>query len=169
MRAILFLIGGVIVANIAWATFVWRPSAEEKPASVVNTATRRGQEPWMTNEKHIDAARSSARRSLLAALDKPWSTLCSDAGHQQLVKAIGYYYWQRGSQTRSYARNWGEPGRQHIRRAWATSDDNRVERRVRESFARGHFVLEEVHPESVRAYVAEQVRGERAGANACAG
>ena len=54
MRAILFLIGGVVLVNIVWATFFWHPSAQETGSqqTVVNSATVRGQEPWMANERH---------------------------------------------------------------------------------------------------------------------
>ena len=60
MRAILFLIGGAVLANIVWATFFWRAPAQEKPQPIVNSATRQGQEPWMANEHYIAGARQGA-------------------------------------------------------------------------------------------------------------
>jgi hypothetical protein len=161
MRALLFLFGGMAAAGVVWAT--WDAPAQgggKEPAPVVSSATQRGQDPWAANEPRMEAARMSARRSLLAVLDKPWTGYCSDAGHRQLVDSIGYYYWMRGGQMKSYPKNYGEAGKRHIARAWATPDDNRIERRTRETYGRGYFVLEEIAG-SARAAVAEQVRGER--------
>ena len=47
MRAILFLIGGIVLANIVAATFFRYPPAQAtgKPEPVVNSATVKGQEP----------------------------------------------------------------------------------------------------------------------------
>jgi hypothetical protein len=170
MRAILFLIGGVVVANIVWATFFWRPSAEEtaKPATVVNSATQRGQEPWMTNEAHIEGARRSARRSMLDALEKPWASHCTADGRKRLIDAINYYFWQRDSQSKSYPKNWGEAGGRYIERAWATPDDNRIERLTHDTYGRGYFTLDDVRPH-VRTAVAELVKGERVKGRPCAG
>jgi len=45
MRAILFLIGGAVLANIVWATFFWHAPAQDKPQPIVNAATLRGEAP----------------------------------------------------------------------------------------------------------------------------
>jgi hypothetical protein len=164
MRAILFLVAGVVIANIVWATFFWDAPAREndshKPAAIVNTATMRGQEPWMTNEHHIDGARQGARRSMLEVLGKPWASHCTAEGRKRLIDALNYYFWQRDSQSKAYAKNWGAPGARYIARVWATSDDNRIERMTRETFGRGYFALDELRP-YVRAALAEIVKGER--------
>lgn len=168
MRAILFLVGGMVLANIVWATFFWHPSAEENPAPIVNSATQRGQEPWMTNEHHIDGARQSARRSMIEALGQPWTSYCSAEGRKRLIDAINYYYWQRDSQRKSYANNWGEAGARYIAKTWATSDDNRIERMTRETFGRGYFSLDELRP-TIRTALAPLLSGERVAAKPCAG
>jgi hypothetical protein len=167
MRAILFLIGGVVLANIVWATFVWHAPAKDAPAPVVNSATLRGQEPWMANERHIEGGRQGARRSMLNALGKPWATYCNADGRKLLVDAINYYYWQRDSQSKSYAKNWGEAGGRYIANAWATSDDNRIERMTRETYGRGYFSLDDLRPH-VRSALSGLVKGERVTGKPCA-
>ena len=93
MRAILFLIGGIVLANIVTATFLWRPSAQAtaKPEPVVNSATLKGQEPWMASEYYQATNRDNARKSALDALGKPWSSFCEAAGKKRLVESIDYY------------------------------------------------------------------------------
>ena len=172
IRACLLLIGGAVVTNIVWATFFWRAPAQghsaDKPAPVVNAATARGQDPWMARDHVSAGARKSARRSMLEALGQPWAEHCTPEGRKLLIDAINYYYWQRDTQAKSYAKDWGEPGARHIARAWATSDDNRIERLTRETFGRGTFTLDELRP-YVRPAVAELVKGERVSASRCAG
>ena len=77
---------------------------------------------------------------------KPWASYCNAEGRKRLIDAINYYYWQRDSQSKSYANNWGEAGARYIAKAWATSDDNRIERMTRETFGRGYFSLDELRP-----------------------
>jgi hypothetical protein len=166
MRAILFLVGGVILANIVWATFVWRAPAREKAAPIVNSATMKGQEPWMANEHHIESARRNARRSVLGALDKPWASHCTAEGRKSLISAIEYYYEQRNGQLIGYAEMWGEAGGRYIVKAWAAPDDNRIERMIRETYGRGYFALEDLRP-WIRKAVAGVVKGERVTAAPC--
>ena len=169
MRAILLLIGGIVLANIGAATFFWRPSAQAtgKPQPVVNSATVKGQEPWMTNEHHIENNRRSARKSALDVLGKPWSTFCEAEGKKRLVESIDYYLWQRTGQLASYPKNWGEPGRRYIAKAWTTPEDSRVERMTRETYGRGFFSLDDFKPYT-RAPLAELVKGERVTGKPCA-
>jgi len=166
MRAILFLIGGMVLANIVWATFFWRQPASEKDLPIVNSATLKGQEPWMANEHHIESARKNARKSMLTALDKPWASHCGAEGRKSLLSALEYYYWQRSSQLSGYAHTWGEAGGRYIAKAWTTSDDNRIERMTRETYGRGYFALEDLKP-STRKAVADIVKGERVTAAPC--
>lgn len=171
IRAGLFVIAGLVVANIVWATFFWRAPAQAQagnPAPVVNAATERGQDPWMARD-HISAgARKSARRSMLEALGRPWSEHCTAEGRKLLIDAINYYYSQRDTQAKTYAKDWGDAGARHIAKAWATSDDSRIERLTRETFGRGTFALADLRP-YVRPAVAELVKGERVSASRCTG
>jgi|1185.fasta_scaffold09910_2 hypothetical protein len=170
MRTLLFLMGGIALANIGAATFFWYPPAQAtgKPEPVVNSATVKGQEPWMANEPYIESNRQSARKSALEALGKPWSTFCEAAGKKRLIESIDAYLWQRTGQLASYPKNWGEPGRRYIAKAWTTPDDSRVERMTRETYGRGFFSLEDFKPYT-RSPLAELVKGERVTAKRCAG
>lgn len=160
MRAILFLIGGVVLANITWATFFWRPKAEEKTFTTVNSATKQGQEPWMVNEKYNAPGRDRIRKSALETLGKPWSEFCTTGGHKSLIDAINYYYGQRRAQVSSYGNTYGEAAKRYAIKMWQTADDNRIERMMRETYGRGYFALEELGPVT-RAALAEIVKGER--------
>ena len=104
---------------------------------------------------------------MLDALALPTASLCGASGRKQVVDALNYYYGQRATQTRSYARNWGEPGARHIAKVWTTPDDNRAERLTRETYARGYFSLDEFKP-PIRDMIADIVHGERAGKKLCA-
>jgi hypothetical protein len=168
MRAILFLLGGLMLANIVWATFFWHAPVEDKPQPIVNSATLRGQDPWMVNEHYTDDARQNTRKSTLETLDKPWSSFCTTEGHKLLVGTIDYYYWQRGSQLAWYPKNWGQEARAYIVKVWATPDDNRIERLTRETYGRGYFSLDELKL-SARSSLAETLKGERVAAKPCTG
>jgi hypothetical protein len=168
MRAILFLIGGIVLANIVTATFFWRTPAQGKQEPIVNSATVKGQEPWMANEHHIENNRNSTRKSLLEVLSKPWAELCTPEGKKRLVESVDYYLWQRKGQLLSYPKNWGEAGGRYIARAWATSDDNRIERMMRETYGRGFIAFEDLK-DHTRAAMAEMVKGERVTGKRCAG
>jgi hypothetical protein len=170
MRAIFLLIGGVVLANIVWATFFWKAptKATGKPEPVVNSATVQGQEPWMANERYNVTGRDIARRSALEALDKPWASFCTADGRKHLVDSINYYFGQRNAQIQSYDRTYGEAAKRYAVKSWTTPDDNRIERMMRETFGRGYFSLDEIRPQA-RTLLAELVKGERITAKPCAG
>lgn len=168
MRTILFFVGGIVLANIVTATFFLRTPAQGKQEPIVNSATVKGQEPWMANEHHIESSRQGTRKSLLNVLSKPWSELCTPAGKKRLVESIDSYLWQRKGQLLSYPKNWGEAGGRYIVKAWATPDDNRIERMVRESYGRGFIALEDLK-DYTRAAMAEIVKGERITGTRCSG
>jgi hypothetical protein len=168
IRASLFVIGGIVFANIVWATFFWHAPAQDKPVPVANAATERGQDPWMARDHISEGVRKSARRSMLAALGKPFAEHCTPEGRKLLLDAINYYYSQRDIQLKSYAKNWGEPAARYAAKAWATPDDNRIERLTRETFGRGTFTLDELRP-YVRPAVADLVKGERVSGKLCTG
>ncbi|AMN40112.1 hypothetical protein [Rhodoplanes sp. Z2-YC6860] len=168
MRAILFLLGGLVLTNIVWATFFWHAPAKDKSQPIVNPATLRGQDPWMVTEHYTVEARDNTRKSTLETLGKPWSSFCSAEGHKLLVGAIDYYYWQRSSQLAWYPKNWGEEARPYIIKVWATADDNRIERLTRETYGRGYFSLDELKL-SARSSLAETLKRERVTAKPCSG
>ena len=168
MHGILLLIGGIVLANIVAATFFWRTPAQGKQEPIVNSATLKGQEPWMANEHHIDSTRQSSRKSLLETLGKPWSSFCEPQGKKRLVESIDYYFWQRKGQLSSYPKNWGDAAGRYIVKVWTTPEDNRIERLTRETYGRGFFSLDDFKP-YIREAVAEIMKGERVTGKPCAG
>jgi hypothetical protein len=170
MRTILMFVGGIVLANIVWATFFWHapPAKAAKPQPVVNSATKQGQDPWMANERYNAHGRDIARKSVLETLGKPWSTFCSAEGRKSLISSINYYYGQRDAQVSSYANTYGEAAKQFAIHSWKTPDDNRIERLMREHFGRGYYTLAELRS-NVRTAVSELTKGERVTAKPCAG
>jgi hypothetical protein len=148
MRLILFFIGGIVLANIVTATFFWHPSVEQsnKSEPIVNSATLQGQEPWMVNERYNVHSRELIRKGVLETLDKPWAGYCTAEGHQDLIRAINNYYYQRSAQAWSYANTYGEDARHYALNAWTTADDSRIERLTSETYGRGYFSLDELRP-----------------------
>ena len=122
----------------------------------------------MVNERYNAPGRDSARKGTLEALDQPWSSFCTAEGRKLLIDAINYYYGQRHAQVQSYANAYGEAARQFAVKSWTTTDDNRIERKMRETFGRGYFKLDELH-RHVRTPVAELVKGERVTGKPCSG
>jgi hypothetical protein len=170
VRAILFLAGGAVLANIVWATFFWRPSAKDSAPQFTtpNSATAQGQEPWMVNEKYNAPGRDTVRKSMLATLEKPWSSFCTPEGRKDLIRTLEYYYWRRTSQEWSYNNTYGEKARQFAVKAWSTTDDNRIERLMRETYGRGYFTLDELKSYAHKP-LAELVKDERVTGKPCAG
>ena len=75
MRLILLLIGGLVLANIVSATFIWPPSngAPAPRGPTVNSATQQGPEPWIEREKSLTGFRDNLRRSMFKTLEQPWA------------------------------------------------------------------------------------------------
>lgn len=146
MRLILFFVGGIVLANIVAATFIWPPSTEEssKPEPAVNAATRRGQQPWMVNEKYAAPSRELIRKGVQEMLDQPWASYCTAEGHKRLIRTINNYYYQRRAQAWSYGNAYGEEAKTYAIKAWTTADDNRIERLMGETYGRGYFSLDEL-------------------------
>ena len=169
MKAVLFFIGGIVLANIVAATFIWPPTttASGTPGPVVNAATRQGQDPWMVNERYNVENRERTRKATLETLDKPWASYCTTEGHELLVRIINNYYGQRDAQAWSYGHTYGEDARRFAIRAWTTPDDNRIERLMGETYGRGYFSLNELQSHA-REALAGQVKGMRVSARPCA-
>jgi hypothetical protein len=146
MRLVLFFICGIVLANIVAATFIWPPStkASSTPNPVVNAATRQGQDPWMVNERYSAENREVIRKGVLETLDKPWASYCTAEGHEHLIRAINNYYGQREAQAWSYGNTYGEDAKRYAIKAWTTTDDNRIERLMSETYDRGYFSLDEL-------------------------
>lgn len=168
MRGILFLVGGVVLGNIVWATFFYAvPPKPKAPEAVVNSATMKGQEPWMANEHHMVTGRVGQRKSALDALGQPWSSFCTAEGRKRLVSGLDHYWYFRSSQINGYPKTWGENARPYIIKAWGTADDNRIERLTREAYANGYLNLADFKPH-IREAMAEALKGERVRGQPCA-
>ncbi|QPF86313.1 hypothetical protein IC762_08525 [Bradyrhizobium genosp. L] len=168
MRAILFIVCGLVLANIVTATFFWSPAATPGPAKpIVNSATQQGQDSWMVNEQYQAPHRELTRKAALEALDQPWSSHCTAEGHERLIRTIDYYYQQRSALAWSYGRTYGEEARRYAIKAWTTTDDNRIERLMSETYGRGYFTLGELKADA-RDALSRQVEGVRVSARPCA-
>lgn len=168
MKAILLLIGGIVLGNIVWATFVYvAPPKAKTPEPLVNSATIKGQEPWMANEHHIATGRNGQRKGALKALERPYSEFCSEEGRKRVVSALSEYWYHRAVQIAGYPKTWGESARPYIVKAWATSDDSRIERMVREAYGNGYINLADFR-QHIRDAMAETLRGERVRGQPCA-
>jgi len=166
MRLTLFFIGGVVLANIVVATFFWHPKPQEPIFTTANSATQQGQEPWMANEKYNAPSRDHIRKGVLQALGKPWSEFCSAEGHKRLIETVNYYYSQRDAQAWSYGNTYGEAARRYAIQMWQTTDDNRIERLMSETYERGYFTLDELRPYA-RTPIATLTTGMRVTAKPC--
>jgi hypothetical protein len=155
MKTALLFIFGIVLANIVAATFIWPPSttASGTPKPVVNAATRQGQDPWMVNERYNVDNRERTRKVTLETLDKPWASYCTTEGHELLIRIINNTY--------------GEDAGRYAVKAWTTTDDNRIERLMSETYGRGYFSLDELQS-NAREALAGQVKGVHVRARPCA-
>lgn len=167
MRLIPFFVGSFVLANIVAATFFGYPKAEEKIYTTANSATKQGQDPWMANEKYQAPSRDHIRKGVLEALGKPWAEFCGAEGHKQLIETVDNYYYQRNAQAWSYGNTYGEAAKRFAIKAWQTTDDNRIERLMSETYGRGYFSLDELRPHA-RTPMAELTKGTKTTAKPCA-
>jgi hypothetical protein len=114
MKLILLVVGGIVLANIVVATFFWHPKVQPKAFTTANSATARGLDPWMANEKYNAPGREHIRKGVLGALGKPWAEFCTTEGHKRLVDTVNHYYGQRDAQARSYRNTYGEAAMRYV-------------------------------------------------------
>ena len=167
MKAVLYLIGAVVLGNIVWATFFYAAPKPTTAQPIVNSATQKGLDPWMANEHHMVTGRTGQRKSALEALGQPWSSFCTPDGRMQLVAGLDYYWYFRSSQIKGYPKTWGENARPYIVKTWATAEDSRIERLTREAYANGYLNLADFKS-TTREAMAETLRGERVRGAPCA-
>jgi hypothetical protein len=165
---ILQVLGSLLLVAFGWVFFggIRYEPAKSPTLPMTNSATARGQDPWMVNEKTQGSVRISARKSALDALYGSSSVLCSEAGRSKIVSSISYYYEMLMGQELGYPRSWGEGAGQYIRQAWATPDDVRIERLTREIYTRGYLPLDDFK-KTIRTRIAEVVAKERVTGNPC--
>ena len=170
MRLILTLIGGLVLANIIWATFIWPPSngAPGPREQIFDSATRQGQDPWMDNENYRKGGRDNIRRGMLITLEKPSAVHCTPDGHKDLINSVNNYYYQREGELWSKINTYGERARQFAVDAWSTTDDHRIERLIGETYGRGYFTLQELEPRA-RIHLTAQIRDVQVVSRPCSG
>jgi hypothetical protein len=118
-----------------------------------NEAVGDGVPPNNANENIFHRNRESVRQSTMRALEQAWSTFCTPAGRKKLAASLNYYFERRGNEEASYAKRWGQEGRDYITREWSTSDDRRIERLVSETYERGYIDLSSVRHSTVKRMV----------------
>lgn len=138
---------------VAWDFTKPRYSDFYEPSLPAPQRPNGGVPPWNPNEVYRQQGRDQARAAATRALGQAWSDFCRPKGHKKLVDALNYYFGQRRQQEQSYPARWGEEGRDYITREWATSDDRRIERVVRETYERGYIDLGDLNR-----YVAARIR-----------
>lgn len=159
--------GGILLLLFGYVHFtggVTRAPAKQEP--IVNSATMRGQEPWMANEGYRVEGRKLARRGALQGLDQAWASYCGE-GRQKLISGLNYYFERRGSEQLRPNKDWGESWARHVKKAWATSDDGRIERLAQEAYARGYFALDDLRSGTNRTAAAEVLGKERVTGKGC--
>lgn len=159
--------GGILLLLFGYVHFtggVTRAPARQEP--IVNSATMRGQEPWMAGEVYRVSTRKHAREGALKGLDQPWSAYCGE-GRQKLISGLNYYFERRGSEQVHPNKEWGESWVRHLKKAWATADDGRIERLTQEAYARGYFTLNDLRSGVNRVAAAEVVGKERVTGKGC--
>ena len=174
MRLILFFLGGFLLANIVVAgVTAIRPLASEQRPREFNlprefNMSQKRSDPWAANDAIHDQTRKTARANVLAAFDSAWSGLCGGDERTKLISSLSYYYEQRGMQERGYSASFGDAGARHIKKAWSTADDVKIERLTREIYGRGYVTPEDFRP-NVKDAIAERVSGEAVTGKPCAG
>jgi hypothetical protein len=173
MRLFLFFLGGFFLANIVVAgVTAIRPLASEQRPREFNlprefNMSQKRSEPWAANDAIHDQTRKTARANVLAALDNEWSGLCGGDERTKLISSLSYYFEQRDMQERGYPASFGDAGARHIRKAWSTADDVKIERLTREIYGRGYVTPEDFRA-NVKDAIAERVSGEAVTGKPCA-
>jgi hypothetical protein len=139
--------GGILLLLFAYVHFTGGRGepAVAREAPIVNDSTRRGQEPWMANEHHFAETRKHARKGALQGLDQAWAAYCGE-GRSKLISGLNYYFERRGAEQRNPPKAWGESWARHVKTAWATADDSRIERLAQAAYGRGYFTLNDLRP-----------------------
>jgi hypothetical protein len=95
--------------------------------------------PRNANEELFRDGRVRRRQSTLKKLDANWASFCEPQGRTLLVNGLNEYFYFRDGAEASYPRRWGEVGKTYITREFSTSDDRRIEQRIRELYTRGYL------------------------------
>ena len=120
------------------------------------------------NEVLLVNGRERQRQSALRALDRPWSSRCTDDGRALFIDALSYYYDHRYRQTEGYRETYGKAGADYIAAQWSKADDSRIERLTQEAYAKGYLKPQDFRGAAGQ-LLATVVKGERVTGKGCAG
>lgn len=168
MRLILFLVGGIWLGHIIAATWIWPPSNGASGLLLPTTNSATGQDPWMASEIYMTGGRDNIRQGMLKTLEQAWAVYCTPDGHKDLINSVNNYYYQREGEVWSKVNTYGERARQFAIEVWSTTDDNRIERLIGETYGRGYFALKELEPRA-RTHLTAQMKVVQVVAKPCSG
>jgi hypothetical protein len=158
MRPAFFIMWAIAVGQFA----VWTFATDEPKAGPTDPGR-----PYGSDEQYLVESRKGTRKSVMATLDKPWSSRCGEA-RKDFISDVDGYYWQRKNQYERYGEIHGKLGADYIATQWSTGEDKRIDRLTREAYANGYL-----KPSDFKGYagelIAEIVKGERVTGKGCAG
>jgi hypothetical protein len=161
MRGLVLAIVAVAASYLAWS--LMGPQVRVEPVQPTLTTTfqsSRSNIGRSSDRDPYEQIRDRARKAALAGLDLPWSSFCTGEGREKLFYGLNFYFVQRTSKANKQTD--GSAGNS----LWATADDNRIERKIREIYGRGYFTPEDLS-KPVRGIVADLVRSEKVSGRAC--
>jgi hypothetical protein len=125
---------------ILWALVIWQVGARAFAPAVPAPQMPQGDgKAFGANEEIFVEGRILQRKDAFRALDKPWSSFCTDAGRKDFVSGLSEYYYHRQNQTERYPEIHGKPGADYIARQWAAVDDKRIDRLTQEAYRNGYL------------------------------
>lgn len=124
----------------------WEYAKPRYPVSSDPVETRKDTPQTYIHAQLFKEARNETRASTLRALDQPWSSFCTEAGHKKLIAAISGYIGKRFQEEIGYTDMWGDAGRSYIRSEFSSADDRRIERLLRDVVQRGYADPKEFLP-----------------------
>ena len=142
MRAVLFVIWGLVVWQIANWTLAPPPSLPPQPSD--------NSQGYGSNEKYTVEGRDKQRQDGLRALEIPWSRICTEEGRKEFTSGLGHYYYHRQNQMERYPENFGKTGAAYIAQQWSSSDDKRIDRLTQEAYTRGYLKPDDFKSEAKR-------------------
>lgn len=127
---------GLIVALLAVWEYAKRPAPKRQPQQAEDYGPP---PPRNANEELFRDGRVRRRQSTVKALDANWASFCEPPGRTLLVNALNDYFYFRDGSEKSYPHRWGEIGKTYITREFSSSDDKRIEQRVKELYTLGYL------------------------------
>ena len=158
MRPAFFIMWAIVMGQLAVWTFM-----PEKPKPGPPDPGR----PYGSDEQYLVESREGTRKSVMATLDKAWSSRCGEA-RKDFLSGVNEYYWQRKNQYERYPEIHGKLGADYIAMAWSSPEDKRIDRLTREAYVHGYL-----KPADFKGYagelIADVVKDERVTGKGCAG